>query len=777
MNMYKYIFLALLPVLFACQENKVPEETKMLFNDGWKFYRIDPHTDPPLDCHLPDFNDSAWEEVRIPHTPRIEPLVVNDQWQGDCWYRKTFSLPESYKDRILFLKFEAAMNVATIWLNGEPLGEHLGGYLPFSIDLTGKLLWGEPNVIAVKLNNEDNPVTGPKPLITLDFNTYGGIYRDVTLISKDPVYITDANYEQVIGGGGIFFRTENVSAKSAQLIASTHVRSRSDKNQTVQVVYSLYDQAHQKVITFKTSESEVSMGGEVTLAAEELLTQPDLWSPASPNLYKLEVELLTNGVVTDREELKVGIRDIKITNEGLWLNGEKTFLRGVNRHQEYPYIGYALSDNAQYRDVYTIKEAGFDYIRSAHYPFSPAFLDACDELGILLLDPILGWQYFGDEAFAEFALESCRQLIRRDRNHPCILAWELSINESWMPESFMDQTRVISKEEFPVTNCYNAGWINYEAYDIYIEARQHRNGLNPTRPLIVSEYGDWEYYAQNAGFNQDSWADLKSEDRSSRQPRGSGEKRLLQQARNIQEAHNDNLSTHAFADGYWVMFDYNRGYSDDLEFSGILDIFRLPKYSAWFFRSQLDPAVENVLFIASEWKPGVSQGVRAFSNADEVGLYLDGVLVERRKPDTDLLSDNLKHPPFSFPVNCEESGVLEAVGYINGTEVSRTQLATAGTPETVTLLCPFQGKVPATGCNDVLFVYAEIKDATGTVVPENGLAVTFSVEGDAEIIGPQTVEAQAGIAAILIRIGDKRAPVKIKTTSACKDDELTIEPV
>jgi len=777
MNIYKCILLALLPVLFACQQNRSIEETKITFNDGWKFYRIDPHTDPPENCHLPSFNDSAWDDIRIPHTPRIEPLVVNDQWQGDCWYRKTFTLPETYKDRILFLKFEAALNEATIWLNREQVAEHLGGFLPFSVDLTGKIAWNEPNVIAVKLNNEDNPVTGPKPLATLDFNTYGGIYRDVTLISKEPLYITDANHEQIVAGGGIFFRTEDVTAKSARLIASTHVRNRSDKTQAVQVVYSLYDQAQQKVLSFRTAAGEIPAKGDLTLTAEEILTQPALWSPQSPHLYKLEVELLTNGVVRDREELKVGIRDIKITNEGLWLNGEKTFLRGVNRHQEYPYIGYALSNNAQYRDAYLIKEAGFDYIRSAHYPLSPAFLDACDELGILLLDPILGWQYFGDEAFEEFALASCRQLIRRDRNHACILAWELSINESWMPDSFMDQTRVISREEFPVTNCYNAGWMKSDAYDIYIEARQHRKGVDPTKPLIVSEYGDWEYYAQNAGFNQDSWADLKSEERGSRQPRGSGEKRLLQQARNLQESHNDNLSTHAFADGYWVMFDYNRGYSDDLEFSGILDIFRLPKYGAWFYRSQLDPSVENVLFIASEWQPGVSEGVRVFSNAEEVELYLNGELVERRKPDTDAISGNLNHPPFSFGVNCTESSVLEAIGYINGKEVSREKLATAGSPETIRLFCPFQGKKPEAGCNDVLFVYAEIRDAAGTVIPHNGLPVTFTVEGDAEIIGEQTVEAEAGIAAILIRIGEKRSTVKIKTVSAFKDDEIIIEPI
>lgn len=247
---------------------------------------------------------------------------------------------------------------------------------------------------------------------------------------------------------------------------------------------------------------------------------------------------------------------------------------------------YALSDIAQRRDAYKIKMAGFDFVRTSHYPVSPAFLDACDEYGIFVLEPILGWQYFGDFKFEEHAKKSAREMIRRDRNRPCILAWELSINEIKMPDQFMKDIVALGHEEQPES--YVAGWRKDKNYDIYIEARQHRKEAWYEKPLIVSEYGDWEYYAMNAGFEQDKWQNMLQEDRCSRQSRASGEIRMLQQATNVQEAHNDNLSTHALADGYWVMYDYNRGYVNDLEESGIMNIFRLPKYAYYFYQSQRD---------------------------------------------------------------------------------------------------------------------------------------------------------------------------------------------
>ena len=324
------------------------------------------------------------------------------------------------------------------------------------------------------------------------------------------------------------------------------------------------------------------------------------------------------------------------------------FLRGANRHQEHPYVGNALPDAAQYRDARRIKEAGFDYVRLSHYPHSPAFMDACDELGLVVMDCIPGWQYFNpDPAFVELQYRNCRELIRRDRNHPCVILWEVSLNESAMPPEFVARAHAIAHEEYPGDQCFTAGWTT--GYDVFLQARQHggcRDGRH--RPCVVSEYGDWEYYAMNAGLDQTAWTDLTPAESNSRQLRWQGERALLQQATNFQEAHNDNLGTIAFADGLWVMYDYNRGYAPDVESSGCMDLFRLPKFSYHFFRSQRPPAAGPVVFIASHWMPGSAEEVRVFSNCEEVALSLDGRLLERRRPDRDRISTRLPHPPLAF---------------------------------------------------------------------------------------------------------------------------------
>jgi beta-galactosidase len=771
MNRYKQLLLLTLAILnlIACAE-KPTTPISDNFNYGWQFYKS------PDTTLLPP-SSAKWMAINLPHTANLEPLTVNNQWQGICFYTKNFTVDKHYQGKAISIQFDAAMNVADVWVNGRKTASHMGGYLPFVIDISDIVRFDTLNSILVRLDNRDNPITGPKPLKILDFNMYGGLYRNAHLMIKEMIHLTTPVEANVVAGGGVFFATTEVSGQTANFEIKAHVKNETNKTAEISIKHQLIDKDGKVAFELQSDAISLNAKNSTEVKLHGSIDNPHLWSPATPNLYTLKTEVFANGKITDSQTIRTGLRSIRITPEGLWLNGKETFLRGVNRHQEYPYIGYALSDAAQYRDAYKIKQAGFDFVRCSHYPMSPAFLDACDELGIMVLDAILGWQYFGDAAFEKQALHSSRELIRRDRNHPCILAWELSVNETQMPKSFTDSAHRIAHEEFPYNNCYSAGWMR-QSYDIYIEARQHRHQLYPELPLLVSEYGDWEYFAQNAGFNQQDWKDLMEEERNSRQPRFAGEKRMLQQALNIQEAHNDNLSTHAFADAYWVMFDYNRGMATDQEYSGIMDIFRLPKFSYYFFKSQRNPEAGNpvaapMVFIASFWQPEQSNNVRVFSNCEEVELFVDNQSVGKRKPDQNAFTAHLQHPPFTFSVSCGKPGTVKAVGYINGQVSAEHIVSTPSAPARIALRADESGVKP--GRNDVIFVYATITDNTNTTVNNNSMPVTFSVSG-AELVGPATLNAQAGIATAVIRTSTEASDINITASAnGLKSSTLNIK--
>lgn len=758
---------ALLGSLAGCQapeQTSTPQTTR--FNNDWAFIIA-------ADSSMAFSSEAEWNPVSLPHTPKIEPLVVNDQWQGICWYKKTFPVDFLETGQQAFLKFDGAMNAADVWINGVHACTHLGGYLPFTIPVTPFLNVGELNEVVVRLDNTDNPVTGPKPLSVLDFNMYGGLYRDAWLIVKNGVYITDPVLEAIPAGGGIFVSFPAVSPHRAVVQIKTHLRNTTAKGYNLKVNHELW--LKKTLVTSTTMPSIIDAGKAEHLLQSLEVEKPQLWSTTSPVLYSLVTKVFSGKNILDTDTTLIGIKHLAFKDNQLYLNGNKTFLRGVNRHQEYPYLGYALSREANFRDAVKIKEAGFDYVRLSHYPQSPAFMEACDELGLLVIDPILGWQYYSDDtAFGKHVYQTARDLIRRDRNHACVLAWEVSLNESWMPEPFIDGLHAIAHEEVPGDQCFTAGWQEY-GYDIYLQARQHRlkHYTPPEKPYVVSEYGDWEYYAQNAGLNQDSWQDLQEDERTSRQLLSSGEKRLLQQATNTQEAHNDNFNTPAFADGYWVMFDYNRGYADDLEASGIMSINRLPKFSYYFYKSQRDASEVSeryssgpMVYIASYWTEASNPAVRVFSNCEAVALYLNDSLISRQQPDRNKLSGNLPHPPFTFVLPSFVPGSLHAKGFINDLEKATHAIATPGKAVTLKVWVDESMKLPKAGVQDAVFVYAALTDAKGTVVPLNNIKVTFVIQGEASLISPATQSTEAGIASALLRVGNTPGKITVQVRSS-----------
>jgi beta-galactosidase len=746
-------------------------------NEDWKFSKVEELKDLKNQIHAVDFNDSAWETVSLPHTANIEPLTVNDQWQGICWYRKTITIPVSDSDKKIFLELEAAMNYSKMYINGMEVNEHQGGYLPVIADISKYVKVGEKNVIAIRLDNTDNLVTGPKPLKRLDFNMFGGLYRKANLTTKEKIYISNPILANKIAGGGIFITYPKVSEEESVVNVKTHIINEYKNSKSVELVQTILRHGN---IVEKTTSSNLNIEGEKDLEITKQITIVDaeLWSPKHPNLYSLETKVLQNGKVIDQQTTRFGIREFTFDDaHQLHINGKKTFLRGVNRHQEYPYVGYALSDNAQYRDAKKIKDGGFDYVRLSHYPQSPAFMDACDELGLVVMDAIMGWQFYNDtEDFRNYCYKSATNLIRRDRNHPCVLGWEVSLNETKeMPVYFMEELSNITHREFPGKNVYSCGWKD-DVYDIYLEARQHRI-LRPhpykEMPITVSEYGDWEYYSKNAGLNQDKMPKDMRTEMSSRQARGFGEERMLRQAYNVQEAHNDNLNLgRHYSDSYWVMYDYNRGYHDDIERSGLMDLFRLPKIAYYFYQSQRDVDEAVALKLATYWNEKSSENVIVYSNADEVELYLNDELIGKQKPETDKNSTNLNHPPFTFKLNSFKPGTLKAIGFVNGNKIAEDIVITPQSPTQLKVWLDESGKAPTAGQSDVLFLYVAAVDNNGTVNPDFSETITLNINGNVKVMNIGDLKAEAGIASAVIQLGNAKETVNISASSGDLSGEL-----
>ncbi|MFH4969309.1 glycoside hydrolase family 2 TIM barrel-domain containing protein [Gaetbulibacter sp. M240] len=722
-----------------------------------------------------------WEKVTLPHTAKIEPLVVNDQFQGTFWYQKTFDTSIS-KNQKIFLYFEGIMAVAEIWINNQKVAIHHGGYLPFNVDITPFLKNEGQNLIRVKGNNEDNPDFPPgKPLKELDFNYYGGIYRNAYLITTDKLHITNPLEANKVGSGGLYVNFETISNNSASGIIQTHIQNDYSRNKSAALKYILTDSEGKKIV-FNSKPFTIGSNSDKEITQKIQVKNPKLWSISEPNLYQLDVQIISDNQVVDSYSEAIGIRKSEIRADGYYLNNKKLFIRGTNQHQEYPYLGYAISDEAQYRDAVKIKNAGFDFVRMSHYPHAEAFMKACDELGLLVMNSLTGWQFFGDEKFQGNAIKDIRDMARRDRNHPSVIFWEASLNETGMSKAFMSKAAAALKEELKFGNFYSACWIDDPNYDLFIPARQHakspdywNNYRNEGKKIFVAEYGDWEYYAQNAGFNQTQFSNLKKEERSSRQLRAHGEERLLQQAFNFQEAANSNRKgQNIIGDANWLMFDYNRGYSDDIESSGISDIFRIPKFSYYLYQSQrdadmkLDPKLSSgpMVKIASYWTENSPLDLRVYSNCEEVALFLNDSLIARKRPEKTIYNDALKHPPYVFHLNNFLPGTLRAVAYINNEKVAEDLIKTPQTATKILLSYDQSSKNINPDFPDMVFVYAKITDQDGTLVPSSKAEIHFSMEGEnAQLIGNTSVLAEAGIATIIVRTNNFDKPIRVFATS------------
>jgi beta-galactosidase len=486
----------------------------------------------------------------------------------------------------------------------------------------------------------------------------------------------------------------------------------------------------------------------------------------------LHTEVAESGKVVDDVYTRIGIRRIRFDNDtGLYINGERFVSIGANRHQDHPYVGYALPDSAQFRDAKKLRDAGFTSYRS-HYPQSPAFMDACDQLGILAIVSNPGWQYMGDDLFKQRVYENARTMVRRDRNHASVVLWEAQLNET--DNSGVAPTLYKSiHAEYPGDQCYAAGdrvapTADFPGWDI----EYSRN--SGTKPLWIREWGD----------QVDNWSDQQS---SSRIARGWGENPMLVQAFSHLQRLDDIWSYNNGPEGLgkgrltgadlWAGIDCYRGYHHQPFLGGPLDLFRIPKFDYYMFQSQrppdlLIPGVDSgpMVFIANFATFVSPTVVTVFSNCDQVRLSSNGREISTQSPDPGHL---VQHPPFTFSVGqvsqdhsmlfstgVAQAGVqigeLKAEGLIDGKVVATQTIESPGVPTHIELTVDTDGRVLTADGSDWVRLYARLCDSRGTTYPFGDDMVTFTVDGPGAVIGDATiganpVRAEAGIATALIQ--------------------------
>ena len=404
-----------------------------------------------------------------------------------------------------------------------------------------------------------------------------------------------------------------------------------------------------------------------------------------------------------------------------------------------------MSDQSIYFDVKRIRDAGLTFIRGSHYPHAPAFYDACDALGVLVMDAQTGWQYFNAAAaFVNNSYQELRDMMRRDRNHPSIVIWEANLNESQFTDAWAQMADSIVHAEYPGDQAFSAQW-KFTRSNIFIDATQHAvRSSTDTRPILINEYGDWDYGAGASGGV------------TSRQLREGGDTGMLQQATNVQNGQGLSLPVPWFtADAYWEWADYG-GYGG-LTRSGLVDMYRLPKHAYYFLQSQRDPAVTTagidsgpMVYIANQWTSTSPTSVRVFSNCDQVSLSVNGAAATTRSPDTTPAPLPL-HPPFTFPVGTFTPGTLTATCLIGGTSRATFTRRTPGTATALSLRP--EGTTMRADLGDARLVFIDVVDANGTVVVGDNRQVTLSLTGPGTIVGPTTITMKGGQLATWVRPG------------------------
>jgi beta-galactosidase len=692
--------------------------------------------------HATDFDDSKFERVVIPHTNVSLPWHGFDEktYEFVSLYRRRFKLPPAARGKHVFVDFEGAMTASTVWINGVRLGEYKGGYTPFSFELTPHLDFEGENVLAVDLDSTERPDIPPFGY-EIDYLTFGGIYREVSLRAVPASFIEN-----------IFARPKNVLTASPGLDVDCFIQHLESAAEGLTVEVELLDgeRVLAKVSQPLPSSAPTSEPGVHTLSLENL-SGISLWDFNKRNLYSIQVRLLRGNETLDKDSRRFGFREAQFTDHGFELNGKIVKLRGLDRHQTFPFVGQAMPARVQRRDAQILREKlKCNIVRTSHYPQSRHSLDACDELGLLVLEEIPGWQHIGDAAWKQISVDNVRRMIRRDWNHPSIVLWGVRINESDDDHDFYVRTNAMARSLDPTRQ--TGGIRNFQSSEFLEDVFTMNDFDFPLKPPNHSRYLNTEFVGHTYP--------TKTIDNV---------ERLTEHTLRHARIHDQLASNAQYAGGIgWCAFDYNThgnfGSGDRICYHGVTDIFREPKPAAGFYKSQCDPAEEVVLEPAFHWargdeSVGFSKAVIC-SNCDHIKLYIDGQLVADADPDRTQFA-HLRYAPFVVQMRelFHSWGDLRIEGYIQGKLAITKNLSGKGVDAKFMLL-PDDTELVADGADTTRLVL-RVTDEFGAVRPFANDAIKFDLQGPAEIIGDNPFSLIGGTGAIWIRAKEQPGNARI----------------
>ncbi|WP_432844856.1 glycoside hydrolase family 2 protein [Amycolatopsis sp. CA-161197] len=739
--------------LSAALHHPEPVEATSGFGADWLFGPFVPG------CTEVDFDDRSMTLVSVPHC--VTPLSWEgwhpNDWQHLWVYRQHFFVPPQLRKNRAFLRFDGVLSATTVFLNGRRVASQSGGYLPLTCEVTG-LLTDSDNVLAVAVDGrwqQDTPPDLPEyPNPTaIDFYQPAGIYRTVNLYGTPQAYLSDVYAQQIA-----------VLTPNRAVVVHCTVDAAKAVKGPVRLTATL-SQAGTEIATAVTDRTGLRKGETNTTVTLEGLDAVKLWDVDEPAMCDILVTLSVGGRKVHTYPVRTGLRDAQFTVDGFRLNGRPLKLFGLNRHQWYPFVGGAMPERVQRRDAEILKnELNVNMVRCSHYPQSPAFLDACDELGLLVWEELPGWDHVGDTAWQELAVRDVHDMIVRDRNHPSIIVWGTRVNETLGQYTLYGKTDQLAAELDPMRPCTgavagqkgyvsplypvkeNGGVFSFNDYS-RPPSRNAPPPLRPPRrgvPYLVSEAVGTLVGAPY--FRRTDAADVQRE----------------------QSMLHAWVHEHAAADPRycgliaWCGFDYPSGWYHSLrgvKYPGVVDFFRIPKLGAGFYRAQRAPSRGAVIEPAFYWDfgPGSPRGgpgrnALIWSNCDQLVVTVAGRRPVTVQPDHARFP-HLKHPPFvvNLTVTGKARPDLTIEGRVKGQTVLRRRFSADPTFDTLAVAAD-DGAITADG-QDTTRVTLRSVDRYGAPRPHARGVLSVAVDGPGVLIGEQFLDfgALGGAAAVWIR--------------------------